>query len=185
MILSFIKASAQVDLQVGGVLAAPSQVCTTDSAPLIIQITNTLPGGNPNYTLSNPAQSIIVTLTLSGGNTFSPSGLTTKVHTYTSVATVSSGSPANTLVPGGYGDFAWPTSKPIVFTNGIQADIQIQIATGGTTGVGSETGAALTNNTWNYSINIVADPDKPDLIASGLPPGTYGNGSNRRISYTP
>ena len=142
---------------------SPPQVCTTDGSPLQFRIDNS---GTASYTVTG-AQSIIVTLTLSGGNTFSPSGLTTKVHTYTSAPVVKAGSPASTLdATGGFAVFDWPAAKQIVFTNTIQASINIEIATG----VASDTTPA--NNTADYVIDIITDPVTPVVSA-----GSYGDGT--------
>ena len=141
-----------------------SQICTLDSSPLRFRIGNS---GTASYTVS-VAQSIIVTLTLSG-NTFSPSGLTTKVHTFTAAPDVQSGPPtdANTLnALTGFAFFDWPASKDIIFTNPALSTINIEVATG----VASDTTPA--NNTVDYVIDIIADPITPVLSA-----GSYGDGT--------
>ena len=80
--LSFGNVVGQVDLEINRsqviipAQGTPPQICTTETSPLQFRIDNI---GNLDYTVTN-ASSITVTLTLSGGNTFSTSGLTTKVH---------------------------------------------------------------------------------------------------------
>ena len=167
--LSFGNAVGQVDLEINRsqviipAQGTPPQICTTETSPLQFRIDNI---GNLDYTVTN-ASSITVTLTLSGGNTFSPSGLTTKVHSYSSAPSVKGGSPPNTLeATGGFATFDWPASKPIIFSNSIQANINIEIATG----VASDTTPA--NNTTDYVVDIVPNPITPVLSA-----GPYGDGT--------
>ena len=167
--LSFGNVVGQVDLEINRsqviipAQGTPPQICTTETSPLQFRIDNI---GNLDYTVTN-ASSITVTLTLSGGNTFSPSGLTTKVHSYSSAPSVKGGSPPNTLeATGGFATFDWPASKPIIFSNSIQANINIEIATG----VASDTTPA--NNTTDYVVDIVPNPITPVLSA-----GPYGDGT--------
>ena len=169
LMLSFGNAVGQVDLEINRsqviipAQGTPPQICTTETSPLQFRIDNI---GNLDYTVTN-ASSITVTLTLSGGNTFSPSGLTTKVHSYSSAPSVKGGSPPNTLeATGGFATFDWPASKPIIFSNSIQANINIEIATG----VASDTTPA--NNTTDYVVDIVPNPITPVLSA-----GPYGDGT--------
>mgnify|MGYP003324141942 CR=1 FL=1 len=97
--LSFGNVLGQVDLEINRSqiiippTGTPPQICSSESSPLQFRIDNI---GNLDYVVTN-ASSITVTLTLSGGNTFSPSGLTTLVHTYDSAPVVKGGSPANTI----------------------------------------------------------------------------------------
>ena len=169
LMLSFGNVVGQVDLEINRsqviipAQGTPPQICTTETSPLQFRIDNI---GNLDYTVTN-ATSITVTLTLSGGNTFSPSGLTTKVHSYSSAPSVKGGSPPNTIeATGGFATFDWPASKPIIFSNSIQANINIEIATG----VASDTTPA--NNTTDYVVDIVPNPITPVLSA-----GSYGDGT--------
>ena len=166
---SFGNALGQVNLEIDRAQViipspgTPPQICTTEASPLQFRIDNI---GNLDYIVTN-ASSITVTLTLSGGNTFSPSGLTTKVHSYNSAPMVKAGSLANTLeATGGYATFDWPASKPIIFSNSTQADINIEIATA----VASDT--TPLNNTTDYVVDIVPNPITPVLSA-----GSYGDGT--------
>ena len=144
---------------------SPAQVCTTAASPLKFRIDNI---GDLDYVVG-PVQTIIVTLTLSGGNTFSsPTGSTTKTFTYTSAPIVKGGDPANTITAAsGFAVFDWPSgTQPIIFTNNIQASITVEIATG----VASDTTPA--NNSANYVVDIITDPVTPDVSA-----GIYGDGT--------
>jgi hypothetical protein len=108
LMLSFGNASGQVNLEINRAqviipaTGTPPQICTTETSPLQFRIDNI---GNLDYTVTN-ASSITVTLTLSGGNTFSPSGLTTKVHSYSTAPSVKGVSPINNLeATGGFALF--------------------------------------------------------------------------------
>ncbi len=167
--LSFGNVLGQVDLEINRPqiiippTGTPPQICSSESSPLQFRIDNI---GNLDYVVTN-ASSITVTLTLSGGNTFSPSGQTTLVHTYASAPVVKGGSPANTIEgPGGHATFDWPASKPIIFSNAIQANINVEIATA----VASDTSPA--NNSASYIIDIIPNPITPTLTA-----GPYGSGT--------
>ena len=152
--LSFSDAFAQVDLELNNrasiTLPAPgvqSQYCVSASSDLNFQVKNLGPTA-----LSLTASSLVVTLTIGGGNTFLGSGSTVATRVFTT------GNTASISPNGGITSFVW--SNVLQFTNSGNTTVAVSVA------ASDVTDAVPGNQSQSFTLNILPNPVRPVLNSS-------------------